>query len=223
MRVEGQREEDREARQMGAAAQDECAQEGATDHQRDQQQHGVHPRLVGVQADEGIERHQPAGDDGRSTSRRAPPPTTRPGRRRWRRPPTGRASRSGPSRRPRSTRAGAGSTAAASRPGAGRRGSRSSGCEEIPTEMPSSIQYGAESARRRSIAATATRATTAAATRTRRPDGRAPRSAIPERGRGRRRHHGHALELPDRAGTHPTAQRAGVRGRQHRSATLRRR
>jgi hypothetical protein len=43
---------------MGAAPQDEGAQEGAAGQERDEQQQGVHPRLVGVQADEGIERHQ---------------------------------------------------------------------------------------------------------------------------------------------------------------------
>ena len=158
--------------QMRAAPQDEGAQERAADQERDQQQQRVHPRLVGVQADEGIERHERRRRRGRPTPRRRD------------RPPGGRHARDGQARRQRVRRARG--RAEERHPhvqeqvverrravlAQKRRGSRQR-VRRDPDRDALVDPVRRQSARRRSTAARPTSARTAAATRTRRPDGRA--------------------------------------------------
>ena len=75
VRVQRQREEQPEGRHVGAPAQHEGAQEGAAHEHAQQEQERVHPRLVGVEADVGVERHQSGGDEAgpRAEGRHRPP------------------------------------------------------------------------------------------------------------------------------------------------------
>ena len=59
-----QRERDREGGQPGAPALDEDDGEGRRHHRREQGDEGVHPRLLRVVGQEGIERRQHRGDPG---------------------------------------------------------------------------------------------------------------------------------------------------------------
>ncbi len=137
VRVEHQREQHREERQVAAPAEREHVQERGRGHQRQHEHERVHARLLRVRGEERVDRAERGADQARRGGRTGSSrPTARPGRRAARSRPRGPASRPARCRsRPSRPRA-ACSRAAASRPRAARAGCRTAAATRSRSTAP---------------------------------------------------------------------------------------